>query len=307
MTSNGSPPAARMAKRRQIREAAVQLLYCAHLRGGTAPAEVRERFWHMASESARRQLLAATQRCILHLGQHFPIRHAEWLDRLPTARATIAANPDATPLTDALSRADAAASRLTATFHSLDRLPLDGHDDQVAAALEPALDHFFATLTEVRAAARGVADQAADFPTLAATLDPLLAALRRLDQIAARLEPLRQPAALPDQPEYTPVREAAAQLDGLREGAEEFVDQVLGHLDEIDPKLAAIVENYAPDRLDLVDRSILRLAAWEILFNPAVPNAVAINEAVEIAKRFGTSDSARFVNGILDRLAREST
>lgn len=306
MTSNASPPAARMASRRQIREAAVQLLYCAHLRGGTAPADVRDRFWLMATEAGRRQLLAATRQCILHLGQHWPDRHAAWLKRLPVARATLAAHPDATPAADALTTAETAASRLAAALHTLDHLPLDGADDQVAATLHPALERFFAALADTLAASRHLLDQAAGLPALANPLDPLLAALRRLDRINQRLEPLRHPDQLPALPILEPVRQAAAELDGLREGAEHFVDQVLGHLDDIDPRLAAIIDNFTPERLGLVDRAILRLAAWEILFDPTVPHPVAINEAVEIARRFGTTDSPRFVNGVLDRLAKQA-
>jgi N utilization substance protein B len=66
-----------------------------------------------------------------------------------------------------------------------------------------------------------------------------------------------------------------------------------------------VVDHYAPERIDPVDRAVLRLATHEIL-NAGTPHKVAINEAIELAKRFGTSDSGRFVNGVLDRIARKS-
>ena len=66
-----------------------------------------------------------------------------------------------------------------------------------------------------------------------------------------------------------------------------------------------MVDNYAPERIDPVDRAILRLAIHEILHGSAPPKVV-INEAIELAKRFGTSDSKRFVNGVLDRVARQN-
>jgi N utilization substance protein B len=56
-----------------------------------------------------------------------------------------------------------------------------------------------------------------------------------------------------------------------------------------------------------VDRNVLRLGAYEILFDPRVPKSVAINEAIEIVKRFSTDESGRFVNGILDRLEKRAT
>ncbi len=75
--------------------------------------------------------------------------------------------------------------------------------------------------------------------------------------------------------------------------------------DSIDAAIAAAVDNYAPNRIDAVDRAILRLATAELLHNPEVPDRVAVNEAIELARTFGTTDSARFVNGVLDRIATE--
>ncbi|MCP5551413.1 MAG: transcription antitermination factor NusB [Akkermansiaceae bacterium] len=80
---------------------------------------------------------------------------------------------------------------------------------------------------------------------------------------------------------------------------------VIANLAEIDARIAASVENYALNRLAGVDRNLLRLAVYELAFDTDVPPAVAINEAIEIAKRFGTEESARFVNGVLDRIRKE--
>ena len=63
-----------------------------------------------------------------------------------------------------------------------------------------------------------------------------------------------------------------------------------------------VAENWRLDRMAAIDRNILRLGAYEVLFCPEVPAKVAINEALELAKRYSTSQSSRFVNGILDRV-----
>ncbi|MBS0210859.1 MAG: transcription antitermination factor NusB [Planctomycetes bacterium] len=70
---------------------------------------------------------------------------------------------------------------------------------------------------------------------------------------------------------------------------------------ELDALLASTADNWSLDRMAGTDRNILRLGAFEILYTDT-PDRVAINEAVELAKRFGTAHSAQFVNGILDRL-----
>ena len=85
--------------------------------------------------------------------------------------------------------------------------------------------------------------------------------------------------------------------------AREIVDGVTDHREEIDELIASYAQAWSIDRMPNVDRALLRLAAWEILHNPEVPAAVAIDEAVELAKEYSTDDSGRFVNGVLGRIA----
>jgi N utilization substance protein B len=75
------------------------------------------------------------------------------------------------------------------------------------------------------------------------------------------------------------------------------------HRDVIDAEIEATSQHWTLMRMPFVDRNILRLAVYEILFEPDVPDSVAINEAVEMAKAYGTDDSPKFVNGVLGRIA----
>lgn len=88
--------------------------------------------------------------------------------------------------------------------------------------------------------------------------------------------------------------------------AREIVDGVADHREEIDELLTTYAQGWTLERMPNVDRAVLRIASWEILHNPEVPNAVAIDEAVELAKEYSTEDSARFVNGVLGRVAQIS-
>lgn len=74
---------------------------------------------------------------------------------------------------------------------------------------------------------------------------------------------------------------------------------------KIDQVLSQFAEHWDLNRMAVVDRNILRLAAYEILWTGEVPPKVAINEAIEIAKKFGTKESSRFINGVLDRVHKE--
>ncbi len=92
----------------------------------------------------------------------------------------------------------------------------------------------------------------------------------------------------------------------VSEYAERLVNGVNENLDDIDRHLAATSENWSVDRMPIVDREILRVAVFEMLYVDEVPVSVAINEAVELAKLYGGEDeSPRFVNGILGRIARK--
>jgi N utilization substance protein B len=82
---------------------------------------------------------------------------------------------------------------------------------------------------------------------------------------------------------------------------------VTQNVKDIDKKLAAAAENWRVSRMTGVDRNILRIGAYELLYQPDTPAAVAIDEAVELARRFGTGDSSAFVNGVLDRLRRDAS
>lgn len=75
------------------------------------------------------------------------------------------------------------------------------------------------------------------------------------------------------------------------------------NLGEIDAAIARAAEHWVLERIAAVDRNILRAAAYELLFRKDIPPAVAINEALEIAKKYSSAESASFINGILDRIA----
>ena len=81
-------------------------------------------------------------------------------------------------------------------------------------------------------------------------------------------------------------------------------DGVVTHAEEIDQRLTQAAENWRLPRMAGVDRNVLRLGAFELLFSTETPPGVALNEAIELARRFGSADSPGFVNGVLDQIRR---
>jgi len=99
----------------------------------------------------------------------------------------------------------------------------------------------------------------------------------------------------------------AARLQEAREAfdyARKLVEGTVAHREEIDALLRAQADNWRLERMPAVDRNVLRLAVYELMHELDVPKLVVLDEAVELAKRFGSEQSGRFVNGLLDGLLR---
>ncbi|HSP06997.1 MAG TPA: transcription antitermination factor NusB [Acidobacteriota bacterium] len=96
------------------------------------------------------------------------------------------------------------------------------------------------------------------------------------------------------------------EMNPCRESVQEYATTLIRgtvkNEKEIDALIAAHSSNWKIDRMAVTDRNILRLGTFELLEEPSVPSSVVINEAIEIAKKFGTTDSATFINGVLDSI-----
>ena len=98
-------------------------------------------------------------------------------------------------------------------------------------------------------------------------------------------------------------------MEELTQSDQQYMEQTYAAVREklpvIDERLNKVSKGWKTGRMNKVDLSVLRLAVYELLFDEAIPEGVAINEAVEIAKKFGGEDSRSFVNGILGKIAEE--
>ena len=293
-----------MPSRRQIREAVVQFLYCADLEGGASPASLREPFWDFVTESDRKALQLATFRTVHHLAHGREGRLAESVERVAPAEAALSAWPEAEPVKRDLQRIAELESTWSTRFASIERLPKDDNDSAVADAFAKALSGLFATDRDLAVTRARFLTAVDDFPALRSQLEAITATIRRLQRISDRLRMVETPEKFPEQADLSRLRESKAEIAELRGSADDLVDQILAKKESIDQMLASVVDNFSPERIDPVDRAILRLATYELL-HAGIPPKVAINEGIELAKRFGTTDSRRFVNGILDKIAKQ--
>jgi len=93
--------------------------------------------------------------------------------------------------------------------------------------------------------------------------------------------------------------------EDVKEFANKIVEGVIKNLPTIDDKIRRSAKNWSIERMAVVDRNILRMAAYELLYITDIPVKVTINEAIEIAKKYGEEDSGAFVNGILDKILKD--
>jgi N utilization substance protein B len=143
-------------------------------------------------------------------------------------------------------------------------------------------------------------EQYLDLHTEVTTKKDLESALGAIDKLQNAVELLGSALELP-------TMIALAGADDVRDFALGQVSSYLDHKIEIDARLDKAAEHWSIDRMASLDRDILRLSMGELLWSPRVPVEVIINEAVELAKKYGTQDSGRFVNGVLSRYAEEGT
>ncbi len=121
-------------------------------------------------------------------------------------------------------------------------------------------------------------------------------------QRAAAIEDEKGSAKWGEVTELPPPTVAEAEM---RLFAEPLIRGTLEHRDAIDEKIKSHAKNWEFHRIAAVDRNVMRLAIYEMLFRDDIPPVVSINEAVDIAKKFSTEDSGKFVNGILDKVRGE--
>jgi N utilization substance protein B len=101
--------------------------------------------------------------------------------------------------------------------------------------------------------------------------------------------------------EFLPVKQS------IRDFAQPLIEGMVEHLGELDERIRKYAANYELNRISPVDRNVLRLAIYEMLYRDDIPPVVSINEAIELAKTFGGAESGKFVNGILDRIRKDLT
>jgi transcription antitermination protein NusB len=131
--------------------------------------------------------------------------------------------------------------------------------------------------------------------------DPAVDVDASIARYFAHLAPAGVPAT--DDDDGQPLPESERRID--RPLVEQLVGGVAAHRAEIDDLLTQLSRNWRIERMGVVERNVIRIALFELRYAKGTPQAVVVNEAVELAKRYGATEGAAFVNGLLDRAMTE--
>lgn len=291
-----------MLSRRHVREAALQCLYSTDQGSQSMGRDV---FWELLSEEERNRIAVARVRALEHFSQGRAERLVEFGERMADVKPRIAVTAQGEELQLLLNRIAGLESSLShqeAQIHKI--LPKKHVEDGYALEIEPLFAPLFRMNADLVHHRAEFFHSQLDFPALVPHLSALTATMRRLQKISERVAMLSAPLSHPDQSDLAHLRELLQDMQNWREQSEHLAERVERRLQEIDQRLADVIENFSTQRLAPVDRAILRLATFELLAQADTPAKVIINEAVELAKKFGTEDSGRFVNGVLHRMSQ---
>lgn len=291
-----------MATRREIREAAVQFLYCADIEDTTDKERVYKTFWSIVLESDEQKLIRASAKAILHLNQGRTGRFAKLVDHSEATLVLLKSNEHAISLVELFKKI---LERENGWQALCDRLAIVYKQDSANIEdLEEAIEELYVSNHVLMTHRNEFFKKLEDFPSLSKKAEATLSHMTAMDRISKRFLMIEEPENFPEQTDIMHLRNNKEKISQYREAVDYFVSGVLNNKDAIDEKIASVVLNFKPERIDPVDRAVIRLATYEILFEKETPIPVVINEAIEIVRRFGSNESAKFANGILDNIRK---
>ncbi len=292
-----------MMNKSKVRQSALLLIYSVLENGGDSAAFNLDLFWSIAQEKERDRYAAAEARAIVHI-----CRSAQEGAEQLALRVEAVHNAMDGDLTTARLREDVERyARRYGQFCSdlvLQNQCLTSKRRETSEPLTECNKNVIFLARAVSGLGRELLPTLVDYPAYREVLEPLGAVLRRLERMLALCASVETPTALAGSGEYTSLIRAAERLASLRPAAEKLGLAVLARRGEFDDRIAACLDNYSPERLDVVDKAILYLALYEVEVN-GLEAPIVISEATALADAYSGSKSAQFIHGVLAALMRK--
>ncbi len=292
-----------MMNKSKVRQSALLLIYSVLENGGDVASLDFELFWSISQEKEQDRYTIAETKAIGHI-----CRAAQDAARLLAERVGAAHDAMQGDLTTARLREDVEryarqyakfASDLIEQHHCLTSKRRETTEELARLNLS-----LIVLARAIAGLGRDLLPTLADYPAYRAVLEPLAAVVRRQGRMLELCASVETPAALAGSGEYTSLIRSAEMLAELRPAAEQLALAVLAHRADYDERIAARLENYSPERLDVVDKAILYLSLYEMEEN-GLEVAIAISEATLLADTYSGSKSAQFIHGVLAAIMRQ--
>ncbi len=287
----------------KVRQSALLLIYSVLENGGDAASFDLGLFWSIAQEKEQDRYTMAEAKAIGHICRSLPDASRLLAERVQAVQDAMQGDLTTARLREDVERYARQASVLTAAFSAQQMSLVDKRrdtTDQLALCNRDVIR----LARAVEGLGRDLLPTLADFPAYRAVWEPFAATVRRVGRILSLCAAVETPAALADSGEFAALVRCAETLAELRPAAEELALAVLARREEFDARIAACLENYSTERLDVVDKSILYLSLYELEVNGlAMP--IAISEATALADAYSGSKSAPFIHGVLAALMRK--
>ncbi len=294
-----------MHSRREIRQAAIQFLYCRDIEGGAPAEKATESFWELLLEDDFIKFTKASVKSVLHLNQGRLKRYNKLVEQAPLLIHIIDADTSARKLRMALSAVLKSEGKWQSLFDRLQKI-FKPSDQEIPSDISETLKEIYVLNKTLHNQRKIWYKQLEDFPIFAKQSESVNASITAIDRVSDRIFMVEKPSDFPQHSDVKHLIGTAEKMTAFQVAVNSSVLLVTKNKQEIDSKINEVVENYKPERIDPVDRAILRMGVAEILFKEEIPNAVAINEAIEISQFLASTDSSKFINGILDKIAKST-
>jgi len=283
-----------MASRRQIREAAVQLLYA---RESAPTDQVGSDLWNLINDRSGLTYDKARVKMLAHLMQGRPAWAKKLSNMLADCQAAIHAADPLGKLAKqfaSLCGEEIQHAETSKNLLSLTKADLGGWRGDLAK--------FFLKSADLRKKRAELLPTIDGFPPQQSS--DLKKIFTRLADYDDRVHMVQFPDHHPEQRDLDHLHRLLREMKTLEEEVESQVNAVEGKQKKLDQLINEASINFDISRLSKVDLAILRLASWEIKFLPDLDSAISINEAIDLARSFSGEESATFVNGLLDAIAK---
>ena len=291
-----------MLSRNQIRQTTVQYLYAT----SQAPETEQEGIWNILLEPFWGDYYKLRAKAVSgHLTRDYPDKLRLFITR--AKEITLKLQDD--PLTLSIREQIQDLLNKEGEFNSI-RLQLKKvlHEDpsndkgELSATCEAA-QALNTTLLQMR---RRLLESIKDFPMYKSIWPAFISSCNKLLDINDRIHAIIHPDGRPSQAEIKKVIEAGQDATDLYKEAKALGEDILHHQEELDESINTALENYSPERVSAMDRAILRLGVYELLYRKDLPTPIIVSEAIKLAERFSSLEAPRFINGVLAGISTTS-